>query len=710
MKKELLFSAALGAGLLAIPAATSAQQLASRAKKAPVAKEAQRLAPAKNKRMTVQRADEVNPSEYGTIQDILFEDFSLMTKGSVGAPDMDDEITYVREDGNAWMTMKDGYTAQSGWGGGNIFQAGGTVAIANESEGGHLNTCMMDVSGNDRVAFLEFKVRTDDGKPAQKIVVEGAETYNMAPSWDVLGSGLIEDVTDEWKTYRVMFQNCGAYSMFNFAHFAMEYGEVLNNIYFDDIRVFQVTPYITMPELMVHANYTGDSFQARWYSVEGAEKYLLNVYTVDATHENMQTYVVKDLELTDTVYTVTGIDSGYEYYYTVQAVDAEGHKSFAPTAMLVCDLVAPEPVASDIDQEKESYKVSWDAVPSAERYNYWAFSDRKAEADGPFVITQEDYNEVTMPAGTQWSDYFTEEDWKKSSVTDPGYYTLDNYVVTPANQGGWVAKNGLPLGDGCIKVDGYHYIYNGQDAGLVSPELDLSKGDGKIDLSVKLWGEAEHVWYEDGSEGELTVECAVALFNWDENKQDFTQAELVYLKDLDLSWQERTVQLTKGTSRSIIGIYAVTSPANLFIDDLTITQNYKAGEVLRDPFLFCRWYEGTSMDVQLPKRLNKTEINHRMSAIKTNPSTNAIVESQPSELEAVGFFESTGVKSASLLSNATVLVENGSIVVNGNGTVQVFRLDGSLVAKAEANGQARIAVPAGAYIVKVNGQSVKVVF
>ena len=715
MRKDLLFTAALGVGLLAVPAASNAQQLASRVKKANSNSSVQRVAQAQNKPAKVYRAGEINPSDYGQVVDVLNEDFSLMTTGSVGAPDMDTELWYVREDGNAWMTMRDGYTHQSGWGGGYIYPAGGTVSIANAAESGHLNTCMVDLSGNDNVAFIEFKVRTDDGQPNQNLYVEGAETHNMAPSWDFLGNGLIDDINNEWKTYTVTFHNTGAYTMFNFFHPQMVQGEELGNLYFDDVRIYQVKPYIKMPELLSHTYYTGDSFHANWGKVEGADHYLLNVYWVDQTNANAKVYVVENQAVSDTTYTVTGITSGQDYYYTVQSVDAEGHKSFEPTPQYVCDLEAPKDLtATDIDQEKGTFTASWEPTPSAERYNYWAFCNRKATQDGPFTVTDEDFTGVKCPDGTlgEGMGYsMTEDEWKQTSVTNPSYFSMDNYVIQPIKQGGWVAKNGFPLADGCIKVDGYQYVYNNSDAGLISPELDLSKDGGKITINVDLWGDSESIDYGDGDVRVYTAQCAAALFNWDPAKNDFTQAELVYVKDLSSSWQNRTIELTQGSERSVIGLYVVGAPANLFFDNLKITQNYKAGESLVDPIVYHRWWNGgNSVDVQIPIRGNLSEISHRVTAIKSNQQTGAIVESLPSDTEIVGTYESTGVKSVNLLSKANVRVEGKTIVVNGNGPVQVYGLDGALVAKAEANGQARINVPSGAYIVKTNNETVKVVF
>lgn len=701
-------------GFLAVPTISNAQQLASRVSNATKAPTSQRITTPTAKAQGALRAEALNPADYGQVVEILGEDFSLMTTGSVGNPDKDTELWYVREDGNAWMTMRDGYTHQSGWGGGYIYPAGGTVAIANPDEPGHLNTCMMDLSGNDQIAFVQFDMRTDDGQPDQTVIVEGAETFNMAPSWRVLGGSQIDGISSEWKTYTLMFQNAGAYSMFNIFHPQMTQGEVLGNIYVDNFRVYQVNPYVKMPTLYGHSYYTGESFNVSWSKVENADHYLLNVYWVDETNGNAKMYAAENQSVNDTTFTVNGIISGKNYYYVVQSVDAAGHKSFEPTPKLICDLEAPKDLtATDINQDNGTFTASWEAAPSAERYNYWAYCDRKATQDGPMRLTDEDFTGVKCPDGTLGEGFgysMTEAEWKETSVTNPSYFSMDNYVIQPINQGGWVAKNGFPLADGCIKVDGYQYVYNNSDAGLVSPELDLSKNGGKITINVDLWGDTETLQYEDGSKVDYTAQCAVALFNWDPAKNDFTQAELIYVKDLNSSWQNRTIELTKGTDRSIIGLYCVGSPANLFFDNLKIDQDYKAGETFVDPIVYHRWWEGTSVDVQIPIRGNLGNITHRVTAIKGNPETGAIVESLPSDTEFVGHYESTDVKSVNLLSKANVRVEGQTIVVNGNGLVQVYTLDGALVAKAEANGQARLTVPSGAYIVKTNNESVKVVF
>ncbi|EJW97656.1 hypothetical protein EVA_14237, partial [gut metagenome] len=118
----------------------------------------------------------------------------------------------------------------------------------------------MDLSGNDQIGFVQFDMRTDDGQPDQTIIAEGAETFNMAPNWRVLGATKIDGIGSEWKTYTLMFQNTGAYTMFNIFHPQMSQGEVLGNIYVDNFRVYQVNPYVKMPVLHGHSCYTGKSF------------------------------------------------------------------------------------------------------------------------------------------------------------------------------------------------------------------------------------------------------------------------------------------------------------------------------------------------------------------------------------------------------------------------------------------------------------------
>ena len=106
----------------------------------------------------------------------------------------------------------------------------------------------------------------------------------------------------------------------------------------------------------------------------------------------------------------------------------------------------------------------------------------------------------------------------------------------------------MAYAEGFACVDAYHYLYNGEQAGIISPELDLSKDGGNISLSVRLCGENAAYWDVNGDKHEGVVQCAVALFNYSEETGSFEQAELVYTDEVKADWQTFNVQLTQGAA------------------------------------------------------------------------------------------------------------------------------------------------------------------
>lgn len=703
MGKKLLLLAALGVSAIGVTQ-SEAQNLSGRAmtNNSPAKSSLMIKAPSKGIVAKVMRTD--SPTDYGTPVEVINEDFSLMTAGSYGNPDTSVELTSDQISSYPfWINMLPEYTHQPGWGGHYLSPAGGCVATS-ESDGGNLNTPMLDCSAHQGVVFLEFKARTDEGVENQYLLAEAAETFNMQPSWDMLGDVVLTDVSPEWKTYTIKFYNAGQYTLFNLVRQQMTQEDVVHRIYLDDVRVYTIDPYIAMPTALPYTDYDGESFMAHWTKVDGAVSYRLNVYSKDVTgdYDNQTTtinYVLKDQEVTDTAYTVENVESGKTYYYSVQAVNADGKKSFECPEAEVFDLVAPELNDANVEAD-HSYKASWSEVPSAEVYNYWASHQRVAKTDGEFIVTNESLNNLEMTDGSEIT-------W---SFDDPSYYSYDNYVIKPfQTQAGWIAKQGLPY-PGCVCVDGWQYMFNHADAGLVSPELDLSKDGGKVNVQVDLRGDHGEVWFSDNSHETRYTRAAFALFNWNEQKGDFEQAELIYDNDLpEDEFKTSTVTFTKGTSRSKIGIYAVYAPAHLYLKNLVVSQNYTAGQTFWDPFYYGRYVQGTETTVNVPDYAVTSAIRHKVSAVKTNPTTRELKESAFSKEKEVGNIYN-GIGSVSL-SNAPVQVVNGKLTVTGNEVVNVYSLNGTLVYSGKAEGNTlTVPVQSGSYIVKVGKQSIKVVF
>ena len=526
----------------------------------------------------------------------------------------------------------------------------------------------------------------------------------MSPTWDLLGAFPLPPVTQEWQTYEVIFYGGGSYSIFNI---------VVNDhpVYIDNLEVYQIDQYVSTPKALPHTNYKGSSFDANWTKVAEAESYLLDVYSRGANGADVE-YLLEAQVVNDTTFNVTNAESGKTYYYEVRARKGT-HVSIVSKAMEVFDLEVPKmnPVNNlTASAEDVTYTASWNAVPSAERYNYFARFKRTAAADGAFFVTDENFDGIKTPSGelTGWT------------IENPSTYTYDEVYLSDLAQAGWKGTNYAPYTD-YICLDAWQYIFNHTDAGLISPELDLSKDGGKIDLSVKLYA-TKYVGDDgQGNQVEGYTRAAIALFQYDETVGDYVQSELLYLNESDGlvdQWKVFNVSLTKGTERSVIGIYAVYAPENLYVDDLKITQKYKAGESLPDPFLFKRYLESESIDVNVPERVFKNEMFHQVAAVKhggQGVQYQGYKTTPFSPLQSFGVCPSpTNLTPSVSMAKAMVQVIGDNIHIdNVHGeAVSIYDFSGRLV-YSDYSGNGSIVVnlgQGGTFIVKVGNRSMKLTY
>ena len=633
---------------------------------------------------------------YGEEQQVMFEDFAKMTSGSEATPDTEaniikDEFEYP------WINTKDEYFKQAGWGSGNAYPAGGTVYLdSNPNDMAHINTPMLNVAANGGIAWIRFKARAKNAGDNPQVMVEAAETFNMSPSWRMMGSATLPQLSTEWKEYSMFFYGGGEYTLFNIV-------SVMAPVYIDNIEVFTVKQHIGTPTTLPHTNYEGTSFDANWTPVEGATGYKVNVFTLNKETGKAE-YLFENKPVTTNKFHVTGATSGQTYFYNVAATK-DNYTSIPSDKMFVYNLEAP--VLKDVTNlDRNKYTAEWSTVPSAERYNYIAYYDRKADKTGEFVVTNEDFTGVKDADGnlTGW----TKED------PNPGSY--DSYYIPEMKQAGWKGTQYAPYTD-YICLDGWQYYHNHQDAGLISPEMDMSKDGGKFTVNVKLAGASTIAIDENNNEFTAYTQAAFALFNYNETTCDYEQAELIYPegypKAVNGDWKNFTINFTKGSKKSIIGIYAVYADEHLYLDDLKITQKYQAGESLNDPFIFRRWLQEPKVDITIPAFVGKSDVSHRVTAFKTNSDRNVkkqYVESKFSELKKVG--TANGISNIGL-SKAVVKMEGNNVYVNNiNGeNVQIYTLDGQLMYNNKGEKNIRVALTQhGAYIVKVGNKTIKLVF
>ncbi len=649
------------------------------------------------------------PADYGKEVDVVKEDFAKMTTGSQDAPDYDTDLNDYEMYDNAWINMLADFTQTPGWGSHNAYSAGGSIYLEADNETqGQLNTPMLNVSRNSGICFLQFDARVpEDNEVVEQVVVEAAETYNMQPSWKFLGNTQLPQLTTDWQTYTIQFYEGGEYTLFNIVNYSAP-------VLIDNVRVFQVDQYVATPTPNPHKNYARvddntAKFDLSWSAVDGAESYVLNVYDKDANGKP-QNYIQKDVEVKDNKFTVDNAVTGTIYYYTVSAKKGE-HVSMPSVEVQVKGIVEPVlSVSSPINGDK--YTAEWKNVGGAERYNYISYFKQEATEDCLMEVSK--LNLVGMK-------YDSDDMEVEYSVDNPTSYTLDRGALADeVGQAGWTVKHYAIYKD-ALTIDAFWTVEAKSDAGLISPEMDLSKDGGKF--RVKLRACAEYL-----PAYEAYPQAAVALFNYDEEKGDYVQSELIYAGDKNVNgdWKRYDCDFTTGTARSIVGIYGTWAPGNLYLSDVAIYQNYKKGESFLDPFHYLNWLvpgtgETTTVDVTIPAKAYEREIYHQAQSVRVKAegdqfSGATFLESRFSDLQKVGFCPLTnGVNDAKLnVSGATVSLAGNNIVVNNpqKAAVALYTLDGMLVASDNSCAEVVTlsATAHGKYVVKVGKQSVKLVF
>lgn len=649
------------------------------------------------------------PADYGKEVDIVKEDFAKMTTGSQAAPDYDTDLNDYEMYDNAWINMLDDFTQTPGWGSHNAYSAGGAIYLEADSETqGQLNTPMLNVSRNSGICFLQFDARVpEDNEVVEQVVVEAAETYNMQPSWKFLGNTQLPQLTTDWQTYTIQFYEGGEYTLFNIVNYSAP-------VLIDNVRVFQVDQYVATPTPNPHKNYARvddntAKFDLSWSAVDGAESYVLNVYDKDANGKP-QNYIQKDVEVKDNKFTVDNAVTGTIYYYTVSAKKGE-HVSMPSVEVQVKGIVEPVlSVSSPINGDK--YTAEWKNVGGAERYNYISYFKQEATEDCLMEVSK--LNLVGMK-------YDSDDMEVEYSVDNPTSYTLDRGALADeVGQAGWTVKHYAIYKD-ALTIDAFWTVEAKSDAGLISPEMDLSKDGGKFRVNLRACAEYLPAY-------EAYPQAAVALFNYDEEKGDYVQSELIYAGDKNVNgdWKRYECDFTTGTARSIVGIYGTWAPGNLYLSDVAIHQNYKNGDSFLNPFHYLNWLvpgtgETTSVEVTIPAKAYEREIYHQAQSVRVKAegdqfSGATFLESRFSDLQKVGFCPLTnGVNDAKLnVSGATVSLAGNNIVVNNpqKAAVALYTLDGMLVASDNSCAEV-VTLPAaahGKYVVKVGKQSVKLVF
>ncbi len=659
------------------------------------------------------------------------EDFSLLTDGEEGNPDLtvDLQIPEWLTDPETGMILFDEYnnpmrnpdfhypwdnfkkeylTSELGWGIGNGYPAGGMLYFPFDmyNTQGHISTPWLDLSANGGTFVLEFRIRLAEepsttDEVTSMLLVETAETNNMGPTWTMYEEVFVdyEHLSTEWTTFRLLYQGAGPSTLCNIVPQGIEGG-----MYIDDIKIYGVKPYLATPVVKRHSDFQETSFVANWEPVEGAEKYIFTVWYDDLY--GRRHVIVDGEETSDPWFKVENTDQDETYFFTVQAVNSE-YKSLVTLPHEVFDIVTPVMrAATPIDESGLRFEGGVEEVLPAFGYNYAVSHRRVASENGPFVVTNETFTGWTHPLYEEGEEY-TKEDPVDDRVAAL-YYPTDIY------QQGWQGQNFQIYKDYlCLCPFFYEASLHQDQSAWISPELDLSKDGGLISMSLTLAGQWD-VNFEN------YPSCVVGLYNWNEERGDYDQIELVYLKDLDFDWQTREFNLTQGTSRSKIAIFAIGSYGDLYVDNVIIKQNYQAGETFDDPFFYRTWQlaetssDPTSFEFEIPEYAFGNEVYQRAQAVRMHVDNRGTYDGEvASPYSDYDYVTSTESK-VRLIENdliSRVSVVGGLITINNPEAEVVLICDteGKILSRANSN-EVTYRVPEhGVYVISVGKKSMKIV-
>lgn len=723
--------------------------------------------------LSVKKADGTNPyAKYGDFEELLYEDFSKLTTGSIGNPDFNTNLydAFKRTDpyDNSqyeipWYSFNPDYLNTKGvydsnhetdsrWGVNNGFPAGGALYMYLQDDDEdcefsqcHVNTCLIDCSKYQGDVILQFDAFTDNAESTNFISqVEAAETNGMGPSWNVLGSLTLPEINSERKTYTILFRGADKSTIFNIVgqRGALERGGDIygNSFYIDNIKVSVLKPFVNAPENLKMKYYKGDNFKLAWDKVDGADKYLVDVYTKQViqndmgyTQETIGDYLLQDEETTDNFLQVNNAKNGEVYYYRVRAMKGNQVSMESNEEKQILGVVAPalELVDSYADSK---YTAMWKPVPGAERYNYQAFAANKITEDTKLAVVNTNFEGMPYNHGfewkvTSWGNEIVEQyDTPKYSTTEPDPSAVTGTYTCLDKMSGWMAYSWALYKDALV-IDGYQSFNNGNNASLQCAPMDLSKDNGKFDVTITLKGECAE-GYVDQNNNPVYAHAALATFVYDQELDDYVQGETKFIEDTnDKEWKTTTCSFSNGSEDMTFGVFATYAPSNLFIHDIKIEQNYKAGETFMKSFDYYYREEGVevekngekylSMEIPLVGETAGKDVYHRMQSVRLGQAANQFTsatfcESQWSKPTLVAENVVTGIEKTTEVGkkSATVFRQGDNLVINNPAgeEVHIYGMNGAeLNADKSGNASIKMAMPAdNSFIVKVGKQSIKI--
>lgn len=257
-------------------------------------------------------------------------------------------------------------------------------------------------------------------------------------------------------------------------------------------------------------------------------------------------YALRDQAADGDHYDVTGLDAEKRYFYYV--TETAGGLTSEPSNIVEVDPFLTPVAGEATDVTEDAFTAHWQHLPKATAYTLRAYRYETSAEDGERKVLADDFAKATE--GTTDSPV---------SVTD-----LDAVTAAP----GWTGRNVI-MADGMVGAAAGRYPMN--LSYVQSPKLNLSANDGKYTIHLRAFGTAGdylsvyHVGYMIDTNGDGQPD-ALNIHKTTPFGED--------------GYTEETWEMTDGDDATVLS-FEENKLKRYLIDEITVTQTTKAGEVTR---------------------------------------------------------------------------------------------------------------------------------
>ena len=456
---------------------------------------------------------------------VLNQNFDVFTEGSETNPATTDISSYSS---NKLRTVL------PNWSGSKVYEAGGSLKIG---DNGYLQTANTDMSANGGYLKISFRAKALDA-------TGGSVQLLLNSSYTVTTTVYLED--GEWTDVVVMAGGGKTSGYLRIKPYLIASGILIDNLKIEASQSFIGAPEATQP---TQAN--GTSFTATWKVVSGADSYLLDVYnkngdTKEYVLQNESVAKPSSTYATTQSKQVTGLDASKKYYFTVRAKRGEHVSDYSNEIMVVKVISSVNtPVANEATEVTENgFTANWNAVDEAEGYIVKVYKNEVLTEDATITVLHDDFSGFTSgslispeyPSSSTLNQHTSVPGWTASmSASAAGYFGISPYGTTP----------------------GY----------ICTPAIDLSKGEGKFKVTMK----AAAYYYG------TMKDDSVKVYIYNSGSEPVDSATI----QLSGNFTDYVFESTKGAAETYIYIqYQTSNNVKFFMDEFTVTQDMKAGEVL----------------------------------------------------------------------------------------------------------------------------------